>query len=160
MTGPLFFDLSSCIIATVFELLSIDNDIQNQRYDSNTFTNVSTLGLHNTMLFILCHFSEKFTDRSYDVGDVIYSDLLWYKLSIRQQKLLILPIRRAQKLFRLRGYGIFDCSLELFLKVISNDFQCNLRLFRFCCKFLFIWTFLDSKIFDFIFFGGASLLKT
>lgn len=160
MTGPLFFDLSSCIIATVFELLSIDNDIQNQRYDSNTFTNVSTLGLHNTMLFILCHFSEKFTDRSYDVGDVIYSDLLWYKLSIRQQKLLILPIQRAQKLFRLRGYGIFDCSLELFLKVNPNSFQCHLILFRFCCKFLFIWTFLDTSLFYLLFFGGASLLKT
>lgn len=123
MTGPLFFDLSSCIIATVFELLSIDKDIQNKRFDSNTFTNVSTLVLHNSMVFFFSHFSEKFTDRSYDVGDVIYSDLLWYKLSIRQQKLLILPIQRAQKLFRLRGYGIFDCSLELFLKVNSNDFQ-------------------------------------
>lgn len=54
----------------------------------------------------------------FEVGDIFYNSL-WYKLPSQEQKLLILPIQRSQKLFRLNGFGIVDCSLEVFSSVNS-----------------------------------------
>lgn len=118
----MFYVSSTCILDIAFELLALDRAVQDNQIDLALLINASALMIHMVLLFILCFFSEKFTYRSYDVTDLIYGDLLWYKLPNKQQKLLILAICRAQKYFRLNGYGVFDCSLELFSKVIHGIF--------------------------------------
>lgn len=120
MNGPLFFELSSCIVGFVFELLAMEQAFQDHQFDGTVALNLSALGIHMFMLVILSYFSEKITDRSYEVGGIVYSEVFWYKLPIAQQKPLIFVIQRAQQHFRLRGYGIFDCSLQMFLKVICR----------------------------------------
>lgn len=117
MAGPLFFLLSSIILGIVFELLALDQAIQEQQIDGAVAINISALGVHMSMLLVLCHYSEKLTNLSYAVGDMVFCEIAWYKMSIEHQKILIFLIRRAQKSFRLRGYGLFDCSLEVFQKV-------------------------------------------
>lgn len=120
MTAPVFFELSTCIICTVLELLTIDQSIQHGRFvvfDVTIITSITLLGLHLTIVFILCFYGEALSAQSFQVTDIIYSNLLWYKLPVQKQRILDIPIRRAQKIFRLKGYGIFDCSMDLFLKV-------------------------------------------
>lgn len=60
---------------------------------------------------------------SYEISQIIYSDLQWFNLPILQQKRLVLIIGRAQKTFRLNGFGIFDCSLEMFWKVTRRKLK-------------------------------------
>lgn len=120
MTAPLFYELSTCIICTVLELLTIDRSVQEGRFDIFDVTmiiSITLLVLHLSIVFILCFYGEKLTTQSFQVMDIIYSDLLWYKLPAQQQRVLTMSIRQAQKVYRLKGYGIFECSMELFLKV-------------------------------------------
>lgn len=63
--------------------------------------------------------SEWITSDLYEIGDNFYNSP-WYILPIRQQRLLVLPIQRAGREFRLKGLGIFECSLVLFLAVNST----------------------------------------
>lgn len=113
MSGPLFFELSTCIVATVCEMLALDQP----KFDGNVFVSINCLIIHVSMFYVLCHYSEKLTTQSSAVANLIYSDLLWYELTIERQKGLILPMCCSQKTFRLTGYGIFDCSMEMFWKV-------------------------------------------
>lgn len=120
MTAPVFFELSTCIICTVLELLTVDQSIHDERFvlfDVTIITSITILGLHLSIVFILCLYGEALSAQSLQVTNIIYSNLLWYKLPVQQQQILNMPIRRAQKIFRLKGYGIFDCSMELYLKV-------------------------------------------
>lgn len=123
MTGPLFFELSSCIIGTVCELLALDQTIQEQQIDASVFVSADALGIHVSMVYILCHFAEKLSNQSFNVTRIIYYDLVWYNLSVERQKCMVLPICRSQESFKLTGYGIFDCSMEIFLKV--TPFGCG-----------------------------------
>lgn len=66
--------------------------------------------------FIYCHLSESLTFKLCSVG-LIYYSCAWYCLPIKQQKLIILPIKRAQKEVRMTGLGIVDCSLSIFSSV-------------------------------------------
>lgn len=123
MNGPLFFELLSVIIIIVCELLSLDYAIKEHQFDSMLILIGCCFLIHLLMLSVLCHHSENLTTKSYEIGNITFLDLQWYNLSVSQQKLLVLPIARAQKTYRLEGFGIFDCSLEMFLKVIPLKFD-------------------------------------
>lgn len=52
-----------------------------------------------------------------EIGDNFYGSE-WYRLlPAGQQRLLLLPIQRAQRLFRLKAMGLFECSLAVFASV-------------------------------------------
>lgn len=70
-----------------------------------------------TLMFGYCFGSECVTSDLMEVGDIFYNSS-WYRLPVKQQKLLALPIQRAQREFRLSGLGLIDCSLAVFLSVI------------------------------------------
>lgn len=86
MAGPLFFLLSSIILGIVFELLALDQAIQEQQIDGAVAINISALGVHMSMLLVLCHYSEKLTNLSYAVGDMVFCEIAWYKMSIEHKK--------------------------------------------------------------------------
>lgn len=73
-----------------------------------------------TLLF--CKLSETVTVHLEAIGDTFYA-CSWYCLSARQQKLFMLPIERAHKVFRMQGMGIVDCSLAIFSS--ASVFDCN-----------------------------------
>lgn len=143
MSWPLFFELSCCIIATVCELLTMDQIFEEQNFDAYILISINCLGIHISMVYVLCHYSEKLTNHSFSVNKVIYTDLLWYNLSNQQQKNLLLPMCCSQKTFQLTGCGIFDCSMEMFLKVRQILF-----FFQNIFKFAFIS---DNSTFHFLF---------
>lgn len=69
-------------------------------------------------MFIYCYVSECITTDLMEIGDAFYNTP-WYRLPVKQQKLMVLPILRAQREFRLSGLGLIDCSLATFVSVIA-----------------------------------------
>lgn len=51
-----------------------------------------------------------------EIGDIFYNSA-WYRLPIKEQRLLALPIQRSQREFRLSGLGFLDCSLAVYSSV-------------------------------------------
>lgn len=122
MRGPLFYELAGCIVCLVFELMSIEQSIHEHKFGAAIILSVVTLGGYITMLYVICFYADNLSSRSAEVAGIMSGDLMWYKLTIQQQKMMCIIIRRAQKNFTLNGYGIFDCSMEVFLNVIMTIF--------------------------------------
>lgn len=68
------------------------------------------------LTFALFYFAERITSDLLSIGDHFYNSA-WFQLPVKQQKLLVLPIQQAQRERRLKGLGLFDCSLALFSSV-------------------------------------------
>lgn len=114
MMGPIFFNVAlTCIIVIACSLFVIESN------DSLSFEIiVALLDMFSLVGLIFAYFylSERITTNLMDIGNIFYHSA-WDRLSIRQQGLLILPLQRAQREFRLRSVGLFDCSLPVFSSV-------------------------------------------
>lgn len=76
------------------------------------------LSLSIILLFVYCYLSDWITFDLVEVGDIFYNSP-WYQLGSREQCLIILPIQRANRLVSLKGLGLFNCSVEVFVSVIN-----------------------------------------
>lgn len=68
------------------------------------------------VMFKYCHLSEGLTTDMLEIADIFYESE-WYRLPVKQQRLMTLPIGRAQREFRLSAMGLFDCSLAVYSSV-------------------------------------------
>lgn len=68
------------------------------------------------LVFMYCSLSEYMTSDLSEIGDIFYNSV-WYRLPVKEQCLMLQPIERAQSVFRLKGLGLFDCSLDVFTTV-------------------------------------------
>lgn len=68
------------------------------------------------LVFMYCSLSEYMTSDLSEIGDIFYNSV-WYRLPVKEQCLMLQPIERAQRVFRLKGLGLFDCSLDVFTTV-------------------------------------------
>lgn len=82
----------------------------------NTFMSFAALLCSLIPTFLYCYFADGVTVNLFEIGDIFYKSM-WYKLPNQKQRLLILPIQRSQRIFRLHGYKIVDCTLESFAAV-------------------------------------------
>lgn len=114
MQSVLFYQLVICVLFIAFSLFSLDQSMHEINF--NTFLSTIAVLVALTPTFIYCYYADGVTADLHRVGDIFYQ-LLWYKLTNQEQKLLILPMQRAQQIFRMKGYGIVDCSLQIFLTV-------------------------------------------
>lgn len=71
--------------------------------------------------FIYCHLSNTATSELFEVTDVFY-DCDWFMLPVAHQTILILPMKRAQRVFHFNGLGMVDCTLRTFLVVKILEF--------------------------------------
>lgn len=74
------------------------------------------LAITLALLFAYCYLSDWMTADLLEIGDVFYNSS-WYRQQTKQQRLLVLPIQRANRLVRLKSLGLFDCSTAVFLSV-------------------------------------------
>lgn len=85
-----------------------------------SLTNVTAvIGALTVLLptYLFCKLSENVTAKLWMTGNAFY-ECSWYRLSAKQQKLVLLPIQRSSQEFRMNGLGIVDCSLAIFTTVI------------------------------------------
>lgn len=103
----------TCIIVIACNLFVIETNVAPSFQILIAFCDMLTLvGLS----FIYFYFSERFTSNLLEIGEIFYHSS-WYRLPKKQQNQVLLPIQRAQREFRLKGLGLFNCSLPVFLSV-------------------------------------------
>lgn len=117
MSVIIFNVLLSCVLFFVLILLALDRF---STTDLNLLINMNCLVAYLVICYVNCHFSESITTKSFEIGDIIYNNLLWYEMSIKERKVVTLIIQQSQKEFRLTGLGLVDCSLARFLAVRNN----------------------------------------
>lgn len=110
----ILFNLTfACVIVIALDLLVIElNESINVKIVV-AFVNLITL---IGMTFAHFYLAEKITSDLVSIGDVFYNSA-WHRLPVKQQRLLVLPIQRAQRELRLKGLGLFNCSMPVFLSV-------------------------------------------
>lgn len=86
-----------------------------------------------TLMFVYCFTSECVTSDLLGIDESFYNSP-WYCLPVKRQKLLKLPIQRAQRAFRLSGLGLFDCSLVVFSSVRALPILRTVYLGRYTCS--------------------------
>lgn len=118
-SGAFFFQIVVCAIFIATILSSLDQNLQNMSYEF--VININCLVLEILLNYISCSYAQSVTSNAFEVADVIY-DTLWYQLPMKQQKMICMTIRLAQKPVYLQGYKIFTCSMETFLTV-SKQFE-------------------------------------
>lgn len=106
----------TCITVIVFNLFVIE---LSSTITLEIYCALGDLFTGLALTFVYFYLSEWITSDLLEIGDYFYNSA-WYRLPAKQQKLLVLPIRRAQREFRLKGFGLFDCSLEVFGMVRST----------------------------------------
>lgn len=96
-----------------------------------------SFGLVN--IFVFCFIADRTTSSLATVGDMAYQSM-WYKYRVRQQKYIILIIRRAEKPVNFYGLKMVDCNLKRFSTVS------NLVYKVWFTNFLNLQFFLDNAI--------------
>lgn len=114
MTMILFAMTVSCTTGIALDLLAIE---MNNYFGFGIMTTIIDLLLMLGIMFTYSCLSELISSDLIEIGDFFYN-FAWYQLlPVEKQKLLVLPIQRAQREVRLSGLGLCDCSLEVFSKV-------------------------------------------
>lgn len=117
MSGILFNQLFSCILFLALMLFSMD---QSKTFDTSMILGLQSLVTYLMIGYLYCRLSENMTEKCFEIGDVVYNNLFWYKMSVNERKCIMFIIRQSQKEFRLKGLGMINCSLATYLTVISN----------------------------------------
>lgn len=103
----------TCTIVLAFNLLVVE---LNGTINLEIFVAFVDLGVVLGLTIGYYYPAEWITSDLLMIGDHFYESY-WYRLPAHQQKLLVLPIQRAQRELRLKGLGLFECSLSVFLTV-------------------------------------------
>lgn len=64
-----------------------------------------------------CYYGTLVSLRLQSIGDYAYANALWYKYPLKIQKYVQLTIAYSQRRKNFHGFNIFNCSLEVFMKV-------------------------------------------
>lgn len=127
-----FTTILTCTLIIALNLFAIDLTDTISIEAMNAFLNLLLVLL---LTFMYCYLSECLTSDLLEIGDIFYNSE-WYQLDVKNQRVLTLPIGRAQRVFRLRGVGLFDCSLSVFSKV-TDFFSIALQVDDSCFAFFF-----------------------
>lgn len=114
LAGSFFFQMLVCAVFLAFIWLSINQN--GQTITTDVIINLFCLLLEIQLNFTSCSYAQSLTNRYFDVADDFY-DISWYQLPCEQQKMIAMTIHEAQQPFYLKGYKLFTCSMETFLKV-------------------------------------------
>lgn len=113
MAVILFNITFTCVIAIACNLFVLE---MNGKINMEIIVALIDLGVVIGLTFAYFFLSEWITTDLFAIDEIFYNSP-WFRLSTDQQKLLVLPIMRADREFRLTGLGIFECSLAVFATV-------------------------------------------
>lgn len=113
MSPPLFCQLLICAVGLAIFFVAIDlNNIF-------AFKTIIAEGITFLLVpgFLFCLQSEMFSSKLLSIGDSFYDSCEWYAKPVKYQKLILQSIQVSQREIRSTGFGIIDCSLEVFASV-------------------------------------------
>lgn len=113
MEVTLFNITFTCIICIAFNLLAVE---LSESFSLELMVASSDIAVVIGITAVYYFHSEWITSDLLEIGDNFYNST-WYLLPVHQQRLLVLPIQRADREFRLKALGLFECSKAVFLSV-------------------------------------------
>lgn len=113
MEAILFVVTLVCTLVIAMNLLAIELI---DAITTETMNAVLNTFFELLFMFMFCSLSEYMTSDLLEIDDIFYNSA-WYRLPVKKQRLVVQPIERAQRVFRLKGLGLFDCSLAVFATV-------------------------------------------
>lgn len=119
MEMNLFVMALTCTMAVAMNLFAVE---LNGIFSMTTLVACIDLFSVNSLMVIYSYLSEWITSDLLEIGDIFYNSA-WYQLPVNEQRLLTLPIGRAQREFRLSALGLFDCSLAMFSSVKAYFYE-------------------------------------
>lgn len=127
VSGYLYFQFLFTLNYIAYVVFGLDGVTKEINFNALTvyyflFTSIS-------LNFILCYYADNLTNHACGIGDEMYNSL-WFEMPVQQQKLLLMPICRAQIVFRLKGLGIFTFSLENFARILLRSQFTRLLMFQ------------------------------
>lgn len=114
MTDVLFYQLLVCAVIIAFNMFALQSILV--IHDLHSVVSITELTSTVIPTYIYCWLSDNFTADLADIGETFYSST-WFKMPVKYQRLLIMPIMISQNEVRLSGFGMIDCSLNVFLAV-------------------------------------------
>lgn len=115
MSMVLFITILTCATNIAFDLYVID---LHDSFNFNLAIAVANMCIITGITFVYCFLSERITTELLAIAEVFYYSA-WYQLPVKQQRIVMLPIARSQREFRLTCLGFIDCSLPVFSSVNS-----------------------------------------
>lgn len=109
----LFFITLECTVVIAFNLYVLE---MNSTVNMETIVSMFSLFILITFTFTHFYLSEWITVDLMSVADIFYNSP-WYCMPPRLQIMMVMPIGKSQVEFRLKGLGIFECSLAVFKTV-------------------------------------------
>lgn len=120
MMEVILFNITfTCVICIAFNLLVVE---LNDSLNFEMLVAFADLGIVMSITAVYFFHSEWITCDLLEIGDNFYNSA-WYQLPVEMQRPLKLPIQRADRVFRLRALGLFECSQAVFLSVNFASFQ-------------------------------------
>lgn len=127
VSGYLFYQFIFTLNYIAFFIFVMDGMLT-KTSDFNDLIVYNFLVAATCVNFVLCYYADKLTQEASEVADTMY-DTAWYEMPIPQQKMLLLPIYRSQKLIRLTGFGIYTYSLQNFGRILLRSQATRLFIF-------------------------------
>lgn len=127
VSGYLYFQFLFTLNYIAYIIFGLDGVTKELNF--NALTVYFILFMSICLNFILCYYADIMTDHACGIADELYNSM-WYEMPVIHQKLLLLPICRAQKIFRLTGFGIFTYSLQNFGRILLRSQLTRLLMFR------------------------------
>lgn len=127
VSGYLFYQFIFTLNYIAFFIFVVDG-VFTKAPDFNDLLVYNFLIAATSVNFILCSYADKMTQEASEVADTMYNTA-WYEMPIPQQKLLLLPILRSQKIIQLTGFGIYTYSLQNFGRILFRSQATRLIIF-------------------------------
>lgn len=127
VSGYLFYQFFFTLNYIAFFIFVMDG-VLTKAIDFNDVIVYNFLVAATCVNFILCNYADKLTQEASEVADAMYNTA-WYDMPVEQQKMLLLPIARSQKLIRLTGFGIYTYSLQNFGRILLRSQATRLVIF-------------------------------
>lgn len=110
----IFFTMTlMCAVVTAMCLLAVELNAALSLATVDAFINLLIV---LAFMFGYCYYSECVAADVLAIGEIFFNSP-WYRLPVGRQKLVMLPIQRAQRTCRFRCCGLFECSMAVFSSV-------------------------------------------
>lgn len=114
MKVTLFNLTVTCVICIAFNLLVFE---LLDSLNVEVLVAFIDIGFVIGITFAYFYLAEWITFDLLSIGDHFYNSA-WFQLPVKQQQLFVLVIQQAQRELRLKGLGLFDCSMGVFSSVM------------------------------------------
>lgn len=127
VSGYLFYQFIFSLNYIAFFIFVMDGMLT-KTSDFNDLIVYNFLVAATCVNFVLCYYADKLTQEASEVANTMYNTA-WHEMPIPQQKMLLLPIYRSQKLIQLTGFGIYTYSLQNFGRIVLRSQATRLIIF-------------------------------